>query len=664
MKTILALAASMAILGAGFLAGSPMDLEPKPLTDEKGQVGQAMPDLIGISLDGSEVRIPMAEANATVIAMSSATCPISQKLEPTLAKLERDYAKRGVKFVFVNPMSAESAGEITQLVRRLNLEGPYIHDPKGLWAKALGAKTTTEVFLLDNKGVLLYRGAIDDQYAIGAALPQPKNRFLADALDAALTGEPVKVKATSAPGCLLNTTMAESDDDIPTFHGKIQHIVQNSCMPCHRSGGAAPFSLEGYEAVKSRARMLEYVIDEGIMPPWFAEEGGPWRNDMSLPEEDKAALKAWMNGGMPKGNPEDAPRPVSFESGWTIGKPDAVFQLPQPVKIKESGVMPYVNINVPTNFTEAKWVDKIEVLPGDRRAVHHVLVFVRTQDSVNQTRLQRVEDQDARDELSGFFGIYVPGNSALTYPSGLAKRIPKGAILRFQIHYTPYGQTATDQTKIGFVFAKEPPKSEVHTASVANLRFAIPPGADDHRVDAQIRVPTDVQILSFLPHMHVRAKAAKYELESGGSSTTLLNVPRYDFNWQLNYVLQQPRPVKAGETIKFTAWYDNSESNPANPDPAKTVRWGSQTYDEMHLGYIEYIIPGESPGEGGEGLRRRPGTGAAAGVESTFRRLDRNSDGYVTAAEAGAFWGRLTDADANKDGRLTLDEAKKYFAGG
>jgi hypothetical protein len=293
-----------------------------------------------------------------------------------------------------------------------------------------------------------------------------------------------------------------------------------------------------------------------------------------------------------------------------------------------------------------------------------VLVFVRTQDSVNQTRLQRVADQDARDELSGFFGIYVPGNSALTYPSGLAKRIPKGAILRFQIHYTPYGQTATDQTKIGFVFAKEPPKSEVHTASVANLRFAIPPGADDHRVDAQIRVPTDVQILSFLPHMHVRAKAAKYELESGGSSTALLNVPRYDFNWQLNYVLQQPRPVKAGETIKFTAWYDNSESNPANPDPAKTVRWGSQTYDEMHLGYIEYIIPGESPGEGGEGLRRRPGTGAAAGVESTFRRLDRNSDGYVTAAEAGAFWGRLTDADANKDGRLTLDEAKKYLAGG
>jgi hypothetical protein len=392
---------------------------------------------------------------------------------------------------------------------------------------------------------------------------------------------------------------------------------------------------------------------------------------MSLPESDKAALKAWIASDTPKGDPKDAPTPVVYASGWNIGKPDAVFQLPEPVKIKESGVMPYANINVPTNFTEDKWVEKIEVVPGDRRAVHHVLVFVRTQESANQTRRERLADQDARDELSGFFGVYVPGNSTLTYPKGLAKRIPKGAILRFQIHYTPYGQASTDQTKIGFAFAKEPPKSEVHTASVANLRFAIPPGADNHKVEAQIRVPTDVQILSFLPHMHVRAKAARYELEAGGKTTTLLDVPRYDFNWQLNYVLKTPLSVKAGDTVHFDAWYDNSDKNPANPDPTKTVRWGSQTFDEMHLGYIEYIIPGEKPGEGGSGLRRRrgggavgPGGGAAGGVAATFRRLDRNNDGFVTEEEAGVLWNRIKAADANGDGKLTLEEATKFFGGG
>ncbi|MCG9895848.1 MAG: hypothetical protein MH204_10285, partial [Fimbriimonadaceae bacterium] len=551
------------------------------------------------------------------------------------------------------------------LVSRLKLDSPYVHDPKGLWVKALGAKTTTETFVLDRAGRLVYRGAVDDQYSIGAALPKPQNRYLVDALDAVLAGREVKVPATSAPGCLLNPPVAATAPSVPTFHGRIQHIIQRSCMSCHRPGGVAPFSLDGYEAVRSRARMLEFVVEEGIMPPWFATEGGPWRNDMSLPDEDKAALKQWVAGGMPKGDPQDAPQPLAFESGWTIGKPDAVFQLPEPVQIQESGVMPYVNISVPTGFDEDKWVEKIEVIPGDRRAVHHVLVFVRTPDSAIGRRARQDVDPETADELSGFFGIYVPGNSALTYPKGLAKRIPKGAVLRFQLHYTPYGRETTDQTKIGFIFAKEPVTSEVHTASLANLRFAIPPGAKRHQVEAQLSVPREVEILSFLPHMHVRGAAARYELMSNGASEVLLDVPRYDFNWQLNYVLKTPRKVVAGDTLKFTAWYDNSEDNPANPDHTRTVRWGAQTYDEMHLGYIEYIIPGEKPGESGPGIRRRPGgAGAGAGVEATFRRLDRNQDGFVTEAEAGAFWSRISSADQNGDGRLTLEEARRAFGGG
>jgi hypothetical protein len=322
--------------------------------------------------------------------------------------------------------------------------------------------------------------------------------------------------------------------------------------------------------------------------------------------------------------------------------------------------MPYKNVNIPTNFTEDTWVEKIEVIPGDRRAVHHVLVFLKT--PVDASRPGSAA-QDELDEISGFFGAYVPGNSALVYPEGYAKKIPKGAVLRFQLHYTPFGTAVQDQTKIGFVIAKKPPTQEVMTASLADLTFAIPPGADNHPVTARLKVPGNAEIISFLPHMHVRGKAARYELTSDGKTRNLLDVPRYDFNWQLNYVLQKPLPVKAGDVITYTAWFDNSSKNPANPDPTKTVNWGLQTFEEMHLGYIEYIIPGQKPGEGKAPLKRGGINFGIDGAElrKVFDRLDRNKDGSVTKQEAGFFWDRVGSADENGDGKITFDEVKALY---
>lgn len=652
---------SLAFLGAvGMFGVERPSRTAVPKEAKSAGIGRIFTSFAVKDLDGKLVQMPVPGAKATVIAFTSTTCPLCLKFGPTLANLEAAYAAKGVRFVFVNPSELETKAEIKKQIKSLGLKGPMIHDAEMALVNRLDTVTTTEAYLLDAKGKLVYRGAVDDQYSIGASLPKPRNHYLVNALDAVLQGKTPKVQATTAPGCLLAELFA-SNQKVPTFHEKIQPIIQNKCMTCHRPDGPAPFALDTYQSVKLRGKMISFVIEEGIMPPWFAAKGsGPWVNDSSLTDEEKVLIKDWVSGGMPQGNPRSAPEAPTFEPGWTIGKPDAVFQMKDPIQIPASGVMPYKNINVPTNFTEDKWVEKIEVIPGDRRAVHHVLVFLKTPAEAGRPGSAA---QDELDEISGFFGAYVPGNSALNYPEGFAKKIPKGAVLRFQMHYTPFGTETQDQTKIGFVFAKKPPKQEVHTASLANLTFAIPPGADNHPVTARLRVPGNAEILSFLPHMHVRGKAAKYELTADGKTTTLLDVPRYDFNWQLNYVLKNPLKVKAGDLLTYTAWFDNSDKNPANPDPTRTVRWGLQTFDEMHLGYIEYIIPGQVPGEGAGNLRRAGINlgGDGAEIKRIFDRLDRNKDGLLTQQEAAFFWSRIKDGDLNGDGKITFEEVKALY---
>lgn len=659
----LALASSvLAVIGLGSLWASSALASSSHRGAPTVAQSQSASRLTVKDVSGKTVTIPVPGAKATVVALTSTTCPLCLRYGPTLASLEKQYAKSGVQFVFVNP-TEEPLADMQAMRTRLGWKGAYVLDPDGVVTRHMGSKTTTEVYVLDAQGDVQYRGAVDDQYAIGASLPEPRKRYLAMALESVLKGAKPAIRSTEAPGCLLNVEAAAPQEAV-TYHSRIRSFIDKHCVECHRPGGVGPFTLDSYSAVKSRGKMLQYVMKEGIMPPWFADhpkDTSPWINDRQLAPQDKALFDAWIESGMPEGKPDPAYVAPKHVDGWTIGNPDSVLQIPNPIAVKATGTMPYQNVVVPTGFTEDKWVTAIEVMPTDLSVVHHVLVFVG-----DRTRRQQGEiSDDELDEISGFFGIYVPGNSALVYANGLAKRIPKGANLRFQIHYTPNGKETKDQTRIGFKFATEPPKQEVHTASLVNLQFVIPPNAPNHEVTAQMRIPSDVKILSFLPHMHVRGKAARYELTpSGGQPTTLLNVPKYNFNWQLNYIFKEPLSLKKGDSLKYTAWYDNSENNPANPDPNRRVGWGLQTADEMHLGYLEYIVPGEKPGTTHGVLRNR---GVAIGsqnfITSTFRRLDRNGDGFVTEEEARLLWNRIKDADANADGKISLEEAKEHFGG-
>ena len=438
--------------------------------------------------------------------------------------------------------------------------------------------------MLDAARTVLYRGAIDDQYGLGYSRDEPRQRYLAAALNDVLAGRALSVAATTAPGCELAIDRKPSLTPL-TYHARVERIVQNNCVECHRKDGVAPFGLTTYEEVVAQKGMIRKVVDRGTMPPWFAAAApkgrhSPWANDRSLPDADKADLLAWLGGDLKKGDPADAPLARTYETGWQIGKPDVVYQLPRPIPVKAQGTMPYQIVTVATELDEDRWVKGLEVRPTAREVVHHVLVFAVPKGAPRGI-----------GEAQGFFAAYVPGSTGVVYQDGMAKKLPKGTTLVFQLHYTPNGTVTTDQTRLGLVWAKEPPKREVRVTSAANRWFQIPPGAVNYQLVAVRSLPEGAKITAFFPHAHLRGKAARYEFRlADGTRKQLLDVPHYDFNWQLAYRFAEPVAVPPGGTLVYTAWYDNSDKNPANPDPTKAVKWGQQTTDEMHLGYVEYYL--------------------------------------------------------------------------
>ena len=322
------------------------------------------------------------------------------------------------------------------------------------------------------------------------------------------------------------------------------------------------------------------------MPPWFAgEQSLPWGNDPSLTQAERDQVLAWIDAGCPEGDPEDAPLPRRWTKGWKIGQPDDVIEMPRPFNVPAEGTVKYHYANVFTDYPEDRWVKAFEVRPTAPQVVHHVLVFVK----YPKNHPRRHEQPRVLGGVAGYFAAMVPGQGAYTFPEGTARFLPKGSRLRFQIHYTTNGKPAVDRTKLGLIFNKGRPKYEIRSVGVYNIGIRIPAGAANHAQKASRVIPVRARLYSFTPHMHVRGKAFRYEAAfPDGTRRVLLDIPRYDFNWQLSYVLAEPLDVPAGTRIHATAWYDNSDKNPANPDPKKTVLWGEQTWHEMLIGYVDW----------------------------------------------------------------------------
>jgi mono/diheme cytochrome c family protein len=415
-----------------------------------------------------------------------------------------------------------------------------------------------------------------------------------------------------------------------TFTKDVAPIFFKSCAECHRPGEAAPFSVLSYKDVRPWAKSIREKVVNREMPPWHADPHvGEWANDRRLKQQEIDAITAWIDGGAKEGDVKDLPAAPQFAEGWTIGKPDVVIEMPEEFTLEGSGPDEYQYFDVPTNFTEDKYVQMAEARPGNRKVVHHVIAFVVPPGSPNMAKIPKEQRDKAlemalknspfyRDgylirlkpdqpvyndvneippNLRGDAGIgdfltgYAPGSIPSVWSPGVAKKIPAGATLRFQVHYSKVaGSEQKDRSKIGLIFAKQPPEKTVKSRAASNIYFQIPPGAERHKVTAVWKPSVDITIHSLSPHMHYRGAAMEYKVVyPDGGAEMLLNVPKYSFNWQMTYNPKKLLRVPAGSRIEVTAYFDNSTKNKLNPDPSKAVRHGEPTYDEMMMGFVEYV---------------------------------------------------------------------------
>ena len=405
----------------------------------------------------------------------------------------------------------------------------------------------------------------------------------------------------------------------PTFSKDVAPILYKNCANCHRAGEVGPMPLLTYKDARPWAKSSATRVANGTMPPWHADPAhGEFLNDRRLSDADRDTIVKWASGGAPEGNKADLPAPPTFAEGWQMGQPDVVFAMQEDYPIPAEGTIDYKWFEVPTNLTEDKWVQAIEIRPGARTNVHHVIAYMRTPPPAQPAGAPAAgaaaqaprpappftmaagmgrppnapkpdhapveNDRPPTRSPGGWLGGFAPGQAVRVYQPGTALKIPAGAVVVLQMHYTANGKAAADRTRIGIKYASAPPKTEVRVVALANQNFVLPAGAPDTRVDAEVTLNQDITLWSVLPHTHVRGK--KWEVTAiypDGRSELILNVPKYDFNWQTDYVFKQPLQLPKGTKLHTAAWYDNSPAHKANPDPKKDVYWGDQTWEEMQF---------------------------------------------------------------------------------
>lgn len=400
------------------------------------------------------------------------------------------------------------------------------------------------------------------------------------------TSRPFSLGATALVFTLIALVSPPASAEPVTFTQDVAPIFYEHCVTCHRPGEVAPMSLMTYREARPWAKSILRQVSAGNMPPWSGEsENHTWTNDISLSETENQIIVDWIQQGVREGDPADLPKAPTFPETWTLGEPDLVLTLDE-VAVPASGDDLFPQQWIDLDVDEPKWIRAIEFLPGDRRVTHH---FQSTYSSPKS-------DSGGQSSLSatvGILAIWTAGMPPYHFPEGMGRILNPGTRILVDSHYHPVGEATTDQTRIGLYFGEGDLKKEVSTLPVANTGLRIPPGAPNHPERAYYHFDKPMKLVAFSPHMHLRGKAMTYDLiYPDGRTETLLDVPKYDYNWQWLYYPEKPIDAPAGSVLQVTARWDNSPDNPANPDPNQEIIYRGDTFNEMFVGFVE-AIPAE-----------------------------------------------------------------------
>lgn len=518
---------------------------------------------------------------AIVVVFTTTQCPLVRKTVPKLSALERDWTPRGVQFVAINVGQQETIRDMAGQAIELDAVFPFVKDADHSCVRALGVDRTPTVVVLDDQRRIVYRGRVDDQLRLGGDRAAPTRDDLARALADVLEGRPVELAETPVDGCLITPPVTTFAGPAPTFHKDIAPILHAHCLRCHRDGAGAPFALADYAAVASHAEMIAEVVTDERMPPWYAHpKYGKFQNDASLSREERETIVRWVRSGSAEGNRDDAVPPPTFDqSGWRIGKPDVVIKMLDEHTIPATGFVEYRYLALPYVFLDETWLEAVEIRPDNPAVVHHCnMAYVTTKGAGEET----------------FITGYVPGGQAMDlsrFDNSVAFKIPKLAGLGLQIHYTTTGKPERCRISVGLKYPRRPVQKQLRHVLLDPHRIRIAPGHGAFPITSEKTLDRDISLLGMFTHMHVRGKDMTfYAHVPEQPRETLLQIPNFNFEWQLGYELAPgTKRLPKGTRIEAIAHYDNSTFNPYNPDPQRTVPYGQQTYDEMFNGYVFFV---------------------------------------------------------------------------
>ncbi len=593
------------------------------------------------------------DAPAIAIMIQGNGCPIVRNAWSDYSAVRDQFAGKGVEFYMLNANRQDKRSTIAEEAENFSYDIPILNDETQLVAEALGVTRTAEVLVISpSDWSIIYRGPVNDRLGYGQQRAEASEHYLADALNAAITGEEIETRIRRSKGCIVNLPEAakRAEHAAISYSETIAPLLAKNCANCHEEGGIAPWAMTDYSMIEGFAPMIREVVRTKRMPPWSADPHvGTFTNARGLSVAEKQTLVHWIEAGAPRGDgPDPLAARVSDATQWPLGEPDLIIDAPA-FDVPASGIVDYQFPTVLNPMGEDVWVRAVTVVPGDKTVVHHALVG-------SSEKVTKPGEGDYQDVFDNYLIGFVPGAESYIYPEDTGVFVKAGGEFRFQMHYTTSGRATTDNTRLGLYFHKTPPKFPLRQQVALNIALGIEPNAADHKEQAYFEFDNPATIYMLFPHSHYRGKSSVFDVVyPDGREETILSVPDYDFNWQHTYSLAEPLEVPKGAKLIHRTIYDNSARNLANPDPDRTVPWGLQSHDEMLYGSFMFRWTAETA----DNVVHDP---LQFGIRQFYGFADKDMDGKLARSEMpgglARSWdkGDLKAVDKDGDGALSFAE--------